>query len=51
LVKLKKVEHDRFETRAFIYLDIISWLESKLDGIPVQEVLRQKFASKRNTGN
>jgi hypothetical protein len=51
LVKLKKVEHDRFETRAFIYLDIISWLESKLDGIPVQEVLRKKFASKRNTGN
>jgi len=51
LSKLKKVEHDRFETRAFIYLDIISWLESKLDGIPVQAVLKKKFSSKRNSGN
>ena len=47
LVKLKKVQHDRFETRAFIYLDIISWLESKLDGIPVQAVLQKKFTEKR----
>jgi len=48
LIKLRKVENDRFETRAFIYLDIISWLESKLDGIPVQDILKKKFASKRN---
>ena len=51
LVKLKKVEHDRFETRAFIYLDIISWLESKLEGIPVQDVIKKKFIGKRNTSN
>lgn len=47
LIKLKKVENDRFEARAFIYLDIISWLESKLDGIPVQEILKKKFLKKR----
>ena len=48
LVKLKKLQNNRFETRAFIYLDIISWLESKLENIPVQEVLKRKFAGKRN---
>lgn len=47
LVKLKKVENNRFETRAFIYLDIISWLESKLEHVPVQEVIRRKFRRKR----
>jgi hypothetical protein len=48
LVKLKKVEHNRFETRAFVYLDIISWLESKLENVPVQDVIRKKF--KRGKG-
>ncbi|MCW3092399.1 MAG: hypothetical protein JWP81_3468 [Ferruginibacter sp.] len=47
LVKLKSLQNNRFETRAFMYLDIISWLESKLENIPVQEVLQRKFASKR----
>ena len=43
LLQLKKLEHDRFETRAFMYLDIISWLESKISAIPVQTVIRNKF--------
>ncbi len=43
LQKLRKLEHNRFETRAFVYLDIISWLESKLDHVPVQEVIRRKY--------
>ena len=47
LVKLKTHQGNRYETRAFIYLDIISWLESKLENIPVQEVLKRKFAGKR----
>ncbi len=46
LVKLKALQNNRFETRAFIYLDIISWLESKLENIPVQDVLKRKFAGK-----
>ena len=49
LVKLKTLQNNRFETRAFIYLDIISWLESKLENIPVQEVLKRKFAAKRHS--
>lgn len=48
LVKLKALKSNRFENRAFLYLDIISWLESKLENIPVQEVLKKKFEGKRN---
>ena len=47
LVKLKALQNNPFETRAFIYLDIISWLESKLENIPVQEIMMRKFAGKR----
>lgn len=45
LDKLKQHERNRFETRAFMYLDIISWLESKISKVPVQNVIRQKFLS------
>ncbi len=53
LIKLKALEGDRFETRAFSYLDIISWLESKINNVPVQDVIRQKYlnnARKHGTG-
>jgi hypothetical protein len=47
LEKLKKQERNQFETRAFVYLDIISWLESKISKVPVQTVIRKKFLEKR----
>jgi hypothetical protein len=47
LKDVRKYESDRFESRAFIYLDIISWLESKISGKAVQEVIRSKY-EKRN---
>ncbi len=43
LERLKTYEKNRFETRAFVYLDIISWLESKIRDVPVQEIIREKF--------
>jgi hypothetical protein len=46
LDKLKKLEKNPFATRAFSYLDIISWLESKIEGVPVQDVIREKFLEK-----
>jgi hypothetical protein len=46
LDKLKKLEKNPFATRAFSYLDIISWLESKIKGVPVQDVIRMKFLEK-----
>lgn len=49
LNKLKQYENDRLATRAFAYLDFISWLESKLSNVPVGEIIRQKaIAHKRN---
>lgn len=47
LAKLKKYENDPYERRAFLYLDIISWLESKISNTPVNQVIRNKFL-KRN---
>lgn len=47
LLKLKEHEQDRFETRAFLYLDIISWLESKIQNIPVQQIIRNKFLERK----
>ncbi|HMH34377.1 MAG TPA: hypothetical protein VK543_15170 [Puia sp.] len=43
LARLKTYEKSRFETRVFAYLDIISWLESKIRGVPVQDIIREKF--------
>ena len=47
LEKLQGYEKNRFETRALMYLDIISWLESKIKAVPVQDVIREKFLSGR----
>lgn len=47
LNKLKKYQNHRLEARAFAYLDVISWLESKLSGTTVQEVIRRKYVGGR----
>ena len=41
---LEQLEHNPLERRPFLYLDITSWLESKLAGQSVQEVVQGKFA-------
>jgi hypothetical protein len=46
LEKLKAQESNPLETRAFSYLDIISWLESKIGGVPVQQVIREKYLAR-----
>ncbi len=43
--ELKKYEDHPFEKRAFLYLDIISWLESHLENRPVAEIIREKALS------
>jgi len=35
------------ERRSFLYLDIISWLTSKIEGRPVQDVIREKFKTEK----
>lgn len=44
--KLKIYEDHPFEGRAFLYLDIISWLESKMENKPVDQVIRAKYLNK-----
>ncbi len=43
LVKLEPLEKNKLESRAFMYLDIISWLESKIHGKDVQTIIKEKF--------
>lgn len=43
LNKIKQFEKSRFETRAFAYLDIISWVESKLYDKPVSTIIKEKY--------
>ena len=49
-IALKKqmllLEQNKFEKRAFLYFDIISWLESKIENRTVQEIIKQKAESK-----
>ncbi|MFD2586782.1 hypothetical protein ACFSQJ_07560 [Croceitalea marina] len=40
--ELKKYEDHPYEKRAFLYLDIISWLESHLYNKPVGQIIREK---------
>ncbi len=42
LSKIKQYETNRFQTRVFIYLDIISWVESKVHNKPIDEILKTK---------
>jgi hypothetical protein len=39
---LKKYENHPYEKRSFLYLDIISWLESNIENRPVGEIIREK---------
>src|SRR5947209_20592914 len=45
LSKLKGLEKNPLEMRALSYLDIISWLESKVEDKSVDKVIREKYLS------
>lgn len=40
---IKHLEKNRFETRSFAYLDIISWLESKVHEKPLSKIIHDKY--------
>jgi hypothetical protein len=40
--RLKTYESHPYEKRAFLYLDIISWLESKIENKTVAEIIKEK---------
>ena len=41
-IELKKYENHPFERRAFLYLDILSWLESKIHNVSVESIIQTK---------
>jgi hypothetical protein len=43
LETLQPLTTNKLESRAFMYLDIISWLESKIQGKQVQAIIKEKF--------
>jgi len=49
--KLQQLQGNPLESRSFMYLDIIAWLESKIEGVPVQEVRRRIFLLGRKSKN
>ncbi|MFN5422869.1 MAG: hypothetical protein ACK5AO_06355 [bacterium] len=47
--KLKAIEGNPMESRSFMYLDILSWLESKINNVPVQQVIAEHFKARAKT--
>ena len=43
LILLRPLEQNKLESRAFMYLDIISWLESHIQEKEVQTIIREKY--------
>jgi hypothetical protein len=43
---MESLENNKFEKRAFMYFDIISWLESKIEKRSVQEIIKEKAKEK-----
>ncbi|MBM3444048.1 MAG: hypothetical protein FJX83_03565 [Bacteroidetes bacterium] len=44
--QLKELEGRPTESRSFMYLDIVSWLESKIRKVPVQTVIADRYRSR-----
>jgi hypothetical protein len=47
LHKIKHLEKSRYETRAFAYLDIISWIESKVYNKSMGDIIYNKYLQAR----
>ena len=48
LQNIKQFEKNRYETRVFSYLDIISWVESKVYEKQMSEVVHEKYLQSRH---
>jgi len=47
LDKIKHLEKNRLETRSFAYLDVISWVESKVYHKPMSEIIFDKYLNRK----
>lgn len=50
LTQIKKLEKSRFQTRTFAYLDVISWVESKVKNQPMSSIIRGKYLEDKRNG-
>lgn len=48
--QMESLQKNRFERRAFLYFDIISWLESKITNRPVQALIKEKISERFRLG-
>ena len=44
--QMESLQDNKFEKRAFLYFDIISWLESKIENRSVQLIIKEKVSEK-----
>ncbi|CAN5316464.1 hypothetical protein BH10BAC1_BH10BAC1_05690 [soil metagenome] len=44
--QMRSLESSKYERRAFMYFDIISWLESKIENKTVQDIIKEKAKNK-----
>ncbi|MDD5571761.1 MAG: hypothetical protein PHD97_11495 [Bacteroidales bacterium] len=49
--QLLPLENNTYEKRAFVYFDVISWLESKIENRTVEEIIREKAIKKIEDSN
>jgi hypothetical protein len=49
LKTIKQYENSRFQTRSFAYMDVISWVESKVYNEPMRTVIRKKYLSSKRS--
>ena len=49
LHKIKQFEKSRFETRAFAYLDIVSWVEGKVVNKTMSEIISSKYRTSKRS--
>lgn len=47
LADIKKFEDNPLQARVFVYLDIVSWVESKVYGRPLSTIIQEKYKKRR----
>ncbi len=40
---LERIFNNKYERRPFLYLDLLSWLESKIDDLPIETIIRRRL--------
>jgi hypothetical protein len=47
LERIRQFEKKRFQSRVFVYLDLVSWVEHKVYNKPLGEIMREKYTASR----